>query len=539
MTCSIKGQKLLRNPLLNRGAAFTKEERAAAGVRGLLPSAVETLELQAQRAIEQLRSYELPIHRYVYLDTLHNTNETLFYKVVSDYSEEVMPVIYTPTVGEACQKFSHIFQQTRGLFVSIEDKGHVDEILANVDQDDVEVIVVTDGQRILGLGDQGINGMGIPVGKLALYTACAGIAPEKTLPVTIDVGTNNADYLADPLYMGLRHERVQGEAYDELVDEFMQAVRRRWPNVLVQFEDFGNANAFRVLDRWKDNALCFNDDIQGTACVAVTGFFSAMRVTGGKLADQRVLFLGAGEAATGIANLIAQAICDETGETIEEARKRCFLYDSKGLVVASRTDLSHHKREFAHEAEFTKTFEESIEQLRPTAIVGVAAQPNAFNENVIRRMAELNERPIIFALSNPTSKAECSAEMAYRFSNGKALFASGSPFAPVDFNGQHFVPRQGNNAYVFPALGRGATFARSKTMPVGMFLAASRKLAEMVSEEDLANGSLYPSLMDIRPISEEISVAVAEYAYANGLAQNDKPEDLDAAVKASMWTPKY
>ncbi|MBR2960565.1 MAG: NAD-dependent malic enzyme [Burkholderiaceae bacterium] len=539
MTCSIKGQKLLRNPLMNRGTAFTQEERTAAGVRGLLPPTVETLELQAQRAIEQLRSYELPIHRYVYLDTLHNTNETLFYKVVSDYIEEVMPVIYTPTVGEACQKFSHIFQQTRGLFVSIEDKGHVDEILANVDQDDVEVIVVTDGQRILGLGDQGVNGMGIPVGKLALYTACAGIAPEKTLPVTIDVGTNNADYLADPLYMGLRHERVQGEAYDELVDEFMRAVRRRWPNVLVQFEDFGNANAFRVLDRWKDNALCFNDDIQGTACVAVTGFFSAMRVLGAKLADQRVLFLGAGEAATGIANLIAQAISDETGETIEEARKRCFLYDSKGLVVASRTDLSHHKQEFAHEAEFTKTFEESIEQLRPTAIVGVAAQPNAFNEGVIRRMSELNERPIIFALSNPTSKAECSAEMAYRFSNGKALFASGSPFAPVDIDGQHFVPRQGNNAYVFPALGRGATFARSKTMPVGMFLAASRKLAEMVSEEDLANGSLYPSLMDIRPISEEISVAVAEYAYANGLAQNEKPEDLDAAVKASMWTPKY
>lgn len=539
MTCSIKGQKLLRNPMLNRGSAFTQEERAAAGVRGLLPPAVETLELQAQRAIEQLRSYELPIHRYVYLDTLHNTNETLFYKVVSDYIEEVMPVIYTPTVGEACQKFSHIFQQARGLFVSIEDKGHVDEILANVEQDDVEVIVVTDGQRILGLGDQGVNGMGIPVGKLALYTACAGIAPEKTLPVTIDVGTNNADYLADPLYMGLRHERVQGEAYDELVDEFMQAVRRRWPNVLVQFEDFGNANAFRVLDRWKDNALCFNDDIQGTACVAVTGFFSAMRVLGGKLADQRVLFLGAGEAASGIANLIAQAISDETGEPIEEARKRCFLYDSKGLVVASRTDLSHHKREFAHEAEFTKTFEESIEQLRPTAIVGVAAQPNAFNEGVIRRMCELNERPIIFALSNPTSKAECSAEQAYRYSNGKALFASGSPFAPVDFNGMHFVPRQGNNAYVFPALGRGATFARSKTMPIGMFLAASRKLADLVSEEDLANGSLYPSLTDIRPISEAISVAVAEYAYANGLAQNEKPEDLEAAVKASMWTPKY
>ncbi len=539
MTCSNKGQKFLRNPLLNRGSAFTHEERVRLGIRGLLPPSVETLEIQAQRAIQRMRSYTQPIHRYVYLDTLHNTNETLFYKVVTDYIEEVMPVIYTPTVGEACQKFSSIFQQTRGVFISIEDKGHVDEILANVDQDDVEVIVVTDGQRILGLGDQGINGMGIPIGKLALYTACAGIAPEKTLPVTLDVGTNNPEYLADPLYMGLRHERVTGEAYDELVDEFMNAVRRRWPNVLVQFEDFGNANAFRVLDRWKDKALCFNDDIQGTACVAVTGFFSAMRVTGGKLADQRVLFLGAGEAATGIANLLAQAISDETGESIEEARKRCYLYDSKGLVVASRTDLTAHKREFAHEAEFSKSFEEAIDQLRPTAIVGVAAQPNAFNENVIRKMSELNERPIIFALSNPTSKAECHAETAYRYSNGKALFASGSPFPPVYIDHHHFVPRQGNNAYVFPALGRGATFAGAKTMPVGMFLAASRKLAEMVTEEDLANGSLYPSLTDIRPISEEISVAVAEYAYDNGLATNEKPEDLAAAVKASMYTPKY
>lgn len=539
MTCSILGQKFLRNPLLNRGSAFSDEERCENGLRGLLPARVETLDEQAKRAITVMRRFPTGLQRYIYLDALHNTNETLFFKVVSDYIEEVMPIIYTPTVGEACQEFSHIFMQTRGLYVTINDKGHVSELLNNVGQDDVEVIVVTDGQRILGLGDQGVNGMGIPIGKLALYTACAGVAPEKTLPVTIDVGTNNPAYLADPMYLGLRHERVCGAAYDELIDEFMQACRKRWPNVLIQFEDFGNANAFRLLNRWKDKSLCFNDDIQGTACVALTGFYSAMRVTGSKLADQRVLFLGAGEAATGIANLIAEAIADETGMSIEEARKRCFLFDSKGLVTASRTGLVSHKKEFAHEAEPAESFLQAVQQLRPTAIVGVAALPNAFDSMVIGEMSRINERPIIFALSNPTSKAECTAEMAYQFSEGRALFASGSPFDKVEYNGKTFVPRQGNNAYVFPALGRAATFVKSKTMPTGMFLAASRKLADLVTEEDLERGSLYPALSEIRPISEAISVAVAEWAYAHGVATAQKPEDLDAAVKASMYVPHY
>lgn len=539
MTCSILGQKFLRNPLLNRGSAFSEEERCESGLRGLLPARVETLDEQAKRAITVMRRFPTGLQRYIYLDALHNTNETLFFKVVSDYIEEVMPIIYTPTVGEACQEFSHIFMQTRGLYVTINDKGHVSELLDNVGQDDVEVIVVTDGQRILGLGDQGVNGMGIPIGKLALYTACAGVAPEKTLPVTIDVGTNNPAYLADPMYLGLRRERVCGAAYDELIDEFMQACRKRWPNVLIQFEDFGNANAFRLLNRWKDKSLCFNDDIQGTACVALTGFYSAMRVTGGKLADQRVLFLGAGEAATGIANLIAEAIVDETGMSIEEARKRCFLFDSKGLVTASRTGLVSHKKEFAHEAEPAESFLQAVQQLRPTAIVGVAALPNAFDSMVIGEMSRINERPIIFALSNPTSKAECTAEMAYQFSEGRALFASGSPFDKVEYNGKTFVPRQGNNAYVFPALGRAATFVKSKTMPTGMFLAASRRLADLVTEEDLERGSLYPALSEIRPISESISVAVAEWAYTHGVATAQKPEDLDAAVKASMYVPHY
>ncbi len=539
MTCPQKGLPLLRHPVYNRGLAFSAEERKARGLEGLLPAQVETLDLQARRVVEMMRSIPVPLHRYIYLDALHNINETLFYKVIADYIEEVMPVIYTPTVGEACQRFSHIFGQTRGLYVTINDKGRVAELLDNIDQDDVEVIVVTDGQRILGLGDQGVNGMGIPIGKLALYTACAGVAPEKTLPVTIDVGTNNAEYLADPLYVGLRHERVQGEAYDALVDEFMVEVRRRWPNVLVQFEDFGNANAFNVLGRWKDRTLCFNDDIQGTACVALTGFYSAMRVTGSTLADQRVLFLGAGEAATGIANLIAESISDETGMDIHEARKRCFLFDSRGLVEASRTGLTEHKQEFAHDVAPAKTFLDAVRQLRPTAIVGVAAVAGAFDEAILREMAEINERPIIFALSNPTSKAECSAQAAYCYTNGRALFASGSPFDPVEFGDKTFVPRQGNNAYVFPALGRAATFVHAETMPVGMFLAASRKLAELVSEEDLARGSLYPSLMDIRPISEAISVAVAEYAFEKGLARIEKPADLEAAVKASMYTPSY
>lgn len=525
-------------PFVNKGEAFTKEERAKYGLSGLLPTAVSTVDQQVERMREMLNRFEKPIDKALLLDSIRNTNEDLFFQLLTRYTAEYMPVVYTPTVGEYCQRFSHIFRYPRGLFVSLEHLGHVREVIERAPNKEVDVIVVTDGERILGLGDQGLNGMGIPCGKLALYTACAGIAPEKTLPVVLDVGTNREEYLNDPLYLGLRQKRCRGPEYRQLVDEFIAEARRRWPNVLIQFEDFGNNHAFDLLERYKDKVLCFNDDIQGTAAVAVTGVYSALRVTKQKLADQRFLFLGAGEAATGIAELLVDAMVAE-GVEREDALKHCFLFDSKGLVTCNRGDkLAHNKVPFAHDVENCKTFIEAVRALRPTGIIGVAAQPGAFNAEVLGAMAEINERPIVFALSNPTSRAECDAATAYRETNGRALFASGSPFAPVDFNGKTFVPRQGNNSYVFPGLGLGAVFARAKTMPVGMFLAASRELAELVSEADLEQGSLYPPLSTVREVSVKIGAAVAQYAYDNGLAGNERPADLEAAVREFMYKPE-
>ena len=533
----VRGADLLRNPQLNRADAFTQEERDEKGLRGLLPPAVTTKELQVQRMLALLDRCPTALDKFLMLDSLHTTDEDLYFKLLIEHIDDFMPVVYTPTVGEVCQKFSHIYRYPRGAFISINDKGRVGEIIDNVPNEEVDVIVVTDGQRILGLGDLGVNGMGIPCGKLSLYTACAGIAPEKTLPVTIDVGTNNQDNLNDPLYLGLRHERVSGEAYDELIEEFMTEARRRWPNVLIQFEDFGNNHAFDLLERYKDKCLCFNDDIQGTATVAVTGVYSALRVMKQKLADQRFLFLGAGEAATGIAELLVDAMVAE-GMDCAEALKHCCLFDSKGLVTSTRGDkLAHNKVPFAHDLPNCKTFIEAVRALRPTGVIGVAAQPGAFNAEVLHEMAEINERPIVFALSNPTSRAECNAETAYRETNGRALFASGSPFAPVALGDKTFVPRQGNNSYVFPGLGLGAVFAQARCMPTGMFLAASRALAEFVSESDLEQGSLYPPLSMVREVSVKIGATVAQYAYDNGLANNERPEDLEAAVRAFMYDP--
>lgn len=533
----VRGADLLRNPQLNRADAFTQEERDEKGLRGLLPPAVTTKELQVQRMLALLDRCPTALDKFLMLDSLHTTDEDLYFKLLIEHIDDFMPVVYTPTVGEVCQKFSHIYRYPRGAFISINDKGRVGEIIDNVPNEEVDVIVVTDGQRILGLGDLGVNGMGIPCGKLSLYTACAGIAPEKTLPVTIDVGTNNQDNLNDPFYLGLRHERVSGEAYDELIEEFMTEARRRWPNVLIQFEDFGNNHAFDLLERYKDKCLCFNDDIQGTATVAVTGVYSALRVTKQKLADQRFLFLGAGEAATGIAELLVDAMVAE-GMDRAEALKHCCLFDSKGLVTSTRGDkLAHNKVPFAHDLPNCKTFIEAVRALRPTGVIGVAAQPGAFNAEVLHEMAEINERPIVFALSNPTSRAECNAETAYRETNGRALFASGSPFAPVALGDKTFVPRQGNNSYVFPGLGLGAVFAQARCMPTGMFLAASRALAEFVSESDLEQGSLYPPLSMVREVSVKIGATVAQYAYDNGLANNERPEDLEAAVRAFMYDP--
>lgn len=535
--CKHTGAAVFHCPLTNKGVAFTEKEREELGLSGLLPTAVSTNDQQVERMHEILDRFEKPIDKALVLDSLHATDEDLYFRLLTRYTAEYMPVVYTPTVGEYCQRFSHIFRYPRGLFISYQHAGHVRDVIERAPNKEVDVIVVTDGERILGIGDQGINGMGIPIGKLSLYTACAGIDPAKTLPVVLDVGTNREEYLNDPLYLGLRKPRSRGPEYRALVDEFITEARRRWPNVLIQFEDFGNQNAFKLLADYQEKILCFNDDIQGTASVVVSGLYSAMRIKKEKLTDQMFLFFGAGEAACGIANLIADALVSE-GLSREEALKHCALFDSKGLVTKSRMDeLAAHKKPFAHDYAKCTDFVEAIKMIKPTGIIGVAAQPRTFTTEVLEEMARLNERPIIFALSNPTSRAECTAEEAYRVTKGKALYASGSPFAPVEYEGKTFVPRQGNNSYVFPALGLGAVFSRSKWMPDGMFLVAAKKLAELVTDADLEQGSLYPSLDDIRPVSVKIGAAVAAYAYDNGLAGNKRPADLEKAVEAFMYRP--
>ena len=532
-----RGVAVLRNPWLNRGSVFTEEERDRLGLRGLLPPRVSTFADQVSRLKEVIDSEAAPINKYLTLESVHASDEALYFQLVMENVEEYMPLIYTPTVGEACQKFSHIFRYARGLYISSEDRGRVRELVANVPNHDVDIIVVTDGQRILGLGDLGVNGMGIPVGKLALYTACAGVNPQRALPVTLDVGTNNEEFLKDPLYMGLRQHRVTGPEYMALVEEFITAVRERWPNVLIQFEDFQNTNAFALLDAWRDRVTCFNDDIQGTAAVVVTGLYTAVRALKQKLSDQRILFLGAGAAATGIAHLIADAMAED-GIDRKEALKRIALIDSKGLVSSTRGDkLAPNKVPFAQAYENTTDFAQAIRQLKPTCIIGVSAQGGAFTEDVVKAMCEVNARPMIFALSNPTSKAECTAKQAYTWSEGKCLFACGSPFAPVAVGNKTFVPRQGNNSYVFPGIGFGCIFVRAKTIPNQIFLTAAKTLANLVSESDLANGSLYPPLSQVRELSAHIAVAVADYCFKNGLAQVERPADLDKAVREAMWQP--
>jgi len=535
-----RGHDLLRDPLLNKGTAFTEQERDSLGLRGLLPPKVLTQDDQAKRAMQQLHAKPNPLEKYIYLTSLQNRNETLFYRIVMEHLEETMPLIYTPTVGQACQEYDHIFRRPRGLFISAEDRGQIADILANWPEDDVRVIVVTDGERILGLGDLGANGMGIPVGKLALYTACAGIHPAQCLPIMFDVGTENQSLLDDPLYIGLRQKRLRGTAYDELFAEFVQAVQERYPNALIQLEDFGNAQAFRLLKHYRDRICTFDDDIQGTASVALAGLYSALRITGQSLIDQRILFLGAGEAGIGMGDLIVAAMVD-AGMTEADAQARCWFVDSKGLVVKSRTDLVAHKRPYAHDHAFLPDLLSAIETLRPTALIGAAGQAQAFTREVVEAMTRINQRPIIFALSNPTSKSECTAEEAYQWSAGKAIFASGSPFPAVDYGGQHFTPGQANNVYIFPGVGLGVIVSGARRVTDEMFFVAAQTLATLVSEDDVAQGRIYPQLANIRQVSAHIAAAVAKVAYARGLATQPlgNPDHLFAKIQAQMFVPEY
>jgi malate dehydrogenase (oxaloacetate-decarboxylating)(NADP+) len=534
---SPRGLALLRDPLLNKGTAFTENEREGLGLRGLLPGNILSMEEQAARVMENLHRLPDDLEKYVALNALHDRNETLFFRVVQDNIDEIQPLIYTPTVGLACQRFGHIFQRPRGIFISANDRGRVAELLRNWPHP-ARLIVVTDGERILGLGDLGSNGMGIPVGKLSLYSACAGIHPKLCLPVMLDVGTNNAELLKDRYYIGLPQRRLRGAAYDELVDEFINAAQKVFPGVLIQFEDFANHAAFRLLHKYRNTACVFNDDIQGTAAVALAGIFSALRVTAQKLRGQTVLFLGAGEAATGIADLIVSAMVAQ-GCPEREARRRTWLVDSRGLVVKSRTDLTEHKLAYAHDHAPIGDFLTAIRELKPSAIIGVAAVGGTFTAEVLQTMAELNAQPIVFALSNPTSKAECTAQEAYRYTNGRALFACGSPYDPVTLAGRTFVPRQGNNSYIFPGIGLGAIVSGAHRITDEMFMGAALQLANLVTESDLKQGSLYPALNRIREVSAHIAAEVARIAYKDGIADGKAPKDLLAHVQSQMYEPRY
>jgi malate dehydrogenase (oxaloacetate-decarboxylating)(NADP+) len=532
------GLAVLRDPAFNKGTAFSEEERDLLGIRGLLPPRVSTIERQLVRVLGNVRRKASNLEKYIFLTSLQDRNMTLFYRVLVENIEELMPIVYTPTVGEACLEYSNILRRPHGIFITAHDRGRIARLLRNARTHEIRIIVVTDGERILGLGDVGADGMGIPSGKLALYTACGGVHPFHGLPVTIDVGTENEALLNDPLYIGLKQRRLRGEAYEQLLDEFVCAVQEVFPGALIQFEDFANHNAFLLLQNYQNKVCCFNDDIQGTAAVTLAGIYAAVRVAGNKLEDQKFLFLGAGEAGIGTGDLIVSALVEQ-GLTESEARQRCWFVDSTGLVVRARTDLNERKRMYAHDQEFHSDFLDCIEAIKPTAIIGVSGKPRMFTRQVLETMARLNERPIIFSLSNPTSKTECSAEEAYTWTAGRAIFASGSPFDAVTIHGKTFIPAQGNNVYIFPGVGLGVIASRARYVTDEMFLAAARTLSQHVSYADIWQGRVYPPLRSIREVSLAIAVEVAEVAYRRGLTRDPRPDDVEAYIRSTMYYPDY
>jgi malate dehydrogenase (oxaloacetate-decarboxylating)(NADP+) len=533
-----KGIELLHEPSLNKGTSFTEAERDALGLRGLLPPRIFSQAQRVQHVMNNIRRKPSNLEKYLYLIGLQDRNEKLFYRVLVDNMAELSPIVYTPTIGLACQEYSRIFRRPRGLFISKHDRGHIKEVLQNWPHRDVRVIVVTDGERILGLGDLGANGMGIPVGKLSLYTACAGIDPETCLPIMIDVGTNNNEVLSDPSYIGLQEARLRGDQYDTLLDEFMAATAKLFPRAMIQFEDFGNLNAFRLLDRYRKQYCMFNDDIQGTASMTLAGLYSALRMIGGNLTGQRFVVLGAGGAALGIGNLIVSAMVEE-GLSEDEARRLCWFVDSKGLVVTSRTDLSEQKRRFSQDYPLHRDLLSVIEAVKPTTIIGASGQSGTFTPVVLEAMARINKRPIVFALSNPTSQSECTAEEAYRYTDKRAVFASGSQFPPVVMDGQTFVPGQANNSYIFPGVGLGIIASEASRVTDEMFAAAAKALDEQVLEEDFMLGRIYPSLSRIREVSVNIALAVAKIAFVRGLTAMSEPADLLDLIKSKMYDPTY
>ncbi|CAL5396955.1 unnamed protein product [Camellia sinensis] len=536
------GYSLLRDPHHNKGLAFTEKERDAHYLRGLLPPVTMSQKLQEKKLMDNIRQYQVPLQKYMAMMDLEERNERLFYKLLIDNVEELLPVVYTPTVGEACQKYGSIFKRPQGLYISLKEKGKILEVLKNWPEKSIQVIVVTDGERILGLGDLGCQGMGIPVGKLALYTALGGVRPSSCLPVTIDVGTNNEQLLKDEFYIGLRQRRATGKEYYDLLHEFMTAVKQNYgEKVLIQFEDFANHNAFELLAKYSTTHLVFNDDIQGTAAVVLAGLVAALKLLGGSLAKHTFLFLGAGEAGTGIAELIALEMSKQTKAPLEETRKKIFLVDSKGLIVSSRKDsLQHFKKPWAHEHEPVKDLLNAVKAIKPTVLIGSSGVGQTFTKEVIEAMASFNEKPVILALSNPTSQSECTAEEAYTWSQGRAIFASGSPFDPVEYKGKVYLPGQANNAYIFPGLGLGLVISGAIRVHNAMLLAASEALAGQVSKEHFDKGLIYPPFSNIRKISAHIAANVAAKAYELGVATHlPQPENLVKYAESCMYTPNY
>jgi malic enzyme len=542
-----RGRPVLLNPFTNKGTAFTPEERDVLHLHGLLPPASCSIEQQLVRTYENFQAKPSSLERFIYLAALQDRNETLFFRLLYEYIDEMMPVVYTPVVGEACQKFSHIYRRGRGLYIPYAQRDKMEQILSNVPREPA-VIVVTDGERILGLGDQGAGGMGIPIGKLCLYTLCAGVPPYLTLPIMLDVGTDNEERLADPLYLGERHRRVRGEEYQAFVDRFVEAVKKVHPHALLQWEDFLKENAIKQLHRFRDRLCSFNDDIQGTAGVVVAGVFSGLRITGQAIEDQRILFAGAGASAQGISDLLVSAM-RETGLSLDGARKRIWTVDSKGLVTTGRPGLEGFKATYARDpAEVAGydcrdrariTLGEAVLGARPTILIGTSGTPGMFSEPVVRAMAGFNERPMIFPLSNPTSKSECTAEEAVRWSEGRAIVATGSPFDPVDYGGRRHRIGQGNNAFIFPGVGLGVWLASARRVSDGMFLDAAKALAGKVTDADLAETAVYPELTRIRDCSHAVACAVVRRAVAEGHAEERVLEDLEERLEKAMWFPEY
>ena len=545
---SRSGYELLADPLLNKGTAFSEAERDSFDLHGLLPPTIGTLEEQVSRRLQVLRAFATDVERYAFLRDLQDTNETLFFALLVQNLEEMLPVVYTPTVGAGCQQFSRLFRKPRGLFLSMPHKNRIEEILAHPRFDKVEAIVVTDGERILGLGDQGAGGMGIPIGKLALYTGCGGLHPATTLPIMLDVGTDNPDCLNDPLYIGWRHERVRGEEYDDFIEAFVSAVAKRWPHVLLQWEDFAKNNATRMLERYRDRLCTFNDDVQGTAAVATGTLLAAVNVTGVPLTEQRIAVMGAGSAGCGIASLIRKAMTD-AGLSDSEAGKRFFMVDRDGLLVDGMDGIASFQQPFLQDKAAIADWKldhpdrvallDVVRNAKPTVLIGVSGQAGAFSESVVRAMAEINKRPVIFPLSNPTSRAEATPDDLQAWTDGRAVIGTGSPFPPIERNGAKFMVDQTNNSYIFPGVGLGAIAVKASRVSDQMFMAAAKALAAASPARDDPTKSLLPPVTSLREVSITVALAVALQAHKEGLTQGVDTDQIDGLIRNKVWTPHY